>query len=197
MADPEKPGMKIAFVLYDGVTTLDFAGMYDPVTRLKTMGFLPDLQYTVCARTQKVRAYEGLTLVADVTGCYLAGFDYVLIPGGNGIRDLMNDRAFLSWITVPAGSTVVAAVCGGALLLGAAGMLRDKKATTHPDLQGLLRQYAREVSADRIVDAGTIVTAGGVTAAIDLGLYLCERIAGADIREKIRKQMDYHAYPMP
>ena len=88
------------------------------------------------------------------------------------------------------------AVCGGSLLLGAAGMLRTKKATTHPGLSAPLQHLAREVSPDRIVDEGTVITAGGVTSAIDLGLYLCEKIAGKDVREKIWKQMDYRNYCM-
>jgi len=86
------------------------------------------------------------------------------------------------------------AVCGGSLLLGAAGMLRTKRATTHPQLMEFLRRFARGVLPDRIVDEGTVITAGGVTSAIDLGLYLCEKIAGKEVREKIQAQMDYRNY---
>jgi transcriptional regulator GlxA family with amidase domain len=118
----------------------------------------------------------------------------VIIPGGDGIKELMKDAEFLRWISVASDTTVVAAVCGGSLLLGAAGMLRERRATTHPELQTFLKHFAREVSQDRIVDEGRIITAGGVTAAIDLGLWLCEKIAGPDVMEKIRKQMDYRQY---
>ncbi|MDD1701864.1 MAG: DJ-1/PfpI family protein [Methanoregula sp.] len=187
--------MKIAFVLYDGVTLLDFAGAYDPITRLKTMGFVPDLEYRVCARTERIRSFEGTELVADTVCPDLSRFDYVIIPGGNGIMDLVKDKTFLSWLAVPPGRTTVAAVCGGALLIGAAGMLRTRRATTHPGLQEILKRFAREVSADRIVEDDQVITAGGVTAAIDMGLYLCERIAGREVREKIQKQMDYPHYP--
>ena len=188
------PFMKIAFILYDGVTTLDFAGMYDPVTRLKTMGFLPDLAYDVCALTERVRAFEGITLVPDRYGCDLAGYDYVLVPGGNSIKELLKDRTFPGWIARVPDKTVIAAVCGGALIVGAAGKLRDRRATTHPALLDFLKHFAKEVSADRIVEDRNVITAGGVTASIDLGLYLTEKIAGAGVREKIQAQMDYHAY---
>jgi transcriptional regulator GlxA family with amidase domain len=186
--------MKIAFVIYDDMTLLDFAGVYDPLTRLKTMHFLDDLTWDICARKEKVRSTEGAVLVPDLVDIDLAGYDYVIIPGGDGIKDLMQDKAFLRWITVVSGTTTMAAVCGGSLLLGAAGMLRMKKATTHPNLMAPLRHFVREISPNRIVDEGTVITAGGVTSAIDLGLYLCEKIAGRDAREKIQVQMDYRNY---
>ncbi len=186
--------MKIAFVIYDGITLLDFAGVYDPLTRLKTMHFLEDLTWDVCAPKENVRSTEGAVIVPDRVDNNLAEYDYVIVPGGDGIKDLMQDRTFLRWIAGVSDRTTMVAVCGGSLLLGAAGMLRTKKATTHPNLTGQVRHFAREVSADRIVDEGTVITAGGVTSSIDLGLYLCEKIAGKDTREKIRKQMDYRNY---
>lgn len=188
--------MKIAFVIYDNVTLLDFAGAYDPLTRLKTMGFLPDLTYDLCARKEQVRSVEGAVLVADRVAGDLSAYDYVIIPGGDGIKELMKDPAFLRWIAIASGKTTIAAVCGGSLLIGAAGLLRTRRATTHPQLMGVLNHFAGEVSADRIVDEGQVITAGGVTSSIDLGLYLCEKIAGKDAREKIQAQMDYHRYPV-
>jgi cyclohexyl-isocyanide hydratase len=192
----EGPAMKIAFVVYDGITLLDFAGVYDPVTRLKTMGFLDSLRWDVCAPAEKVQSSEGAVIVPDRVNNDLSEYDYVIVPGGDGIKDLMRDTKFLHWITVHTDTTVIVSVCGGSLLLGAAGMLRTKRATTHPQLAGVLQHYAREVAADRIVDEGTVITAGGVTSAIDLGLYLCEKIAGKDVREKIQNQMDYRNYCM-
>ena len=186
--------MKIAFVMYDGMTLLDFAGVYDPVTRLKSMGFLDTLQWDTCARTEKVLSTEGVIIIPDRVENNLAEYDYVILPGGDGIKNLMQDKEFLRWITVTSDTTTMVAVCGGSLLLGAAGMLRTKRATTHPQLMEFLRRFALEVSPDRIVDEGTVITAGGVTSAIDLGLYLCEKIAGKDVREKIRVQMDYRNY---
>jgi len=186
--------MKIAFVVYDNLTLLDFAGACDPLTRLKTMGFVPDLTYDICARSHEVRSTEGARLAVDRAAPDLSEYDLVIIPGGDGIQPLMKDREFLEWIAVASKKTTVAALCGGSLLLGAAGMLKGKRATTHPQLAGFLKHFAGEVLPDRIVDEGKIITAGGVTAGIDLGLYLCERIAGRDAREKIAAQMDYSGY---
>jgi len=187
--------VKIAFVLYDGVTLLDFAGAYDPLTRLKTMGFVPDLECQTCAQKEWILSSEGTALKANLVSPNLSEYDYVVIPGGDGVMGLMRDKVFLSWIAVRPGRTTVAAVYGGTLLIGATGMLRDRRATTHPGLQEVLKRFAREVSRDRIVKDDCVITAGGVTAAIDMGLYLCEKIAGHDVREKIQKQMDYPYYP--
>ncbi len=187
--------MKIAFVLYDGVTLLDFAGAYDPLTRLKTMGFVPDLECQTCAQKEWILSSEGTALKANLVSPNLSEYDYVVIPGGDGVMGLMRDNVFLSWIAVRPGRTTVVTVCGGTLLIGATGMLRDRRATTHPGLQEVLKRFAREVSRDRIVEDDYVITAGGVTAAIDIGLYLCEKIAGHEVREKIQKQMDYPYYP--
>ena len=144
--------MKIAFVIYDGLTLLDFAGVYDPLTRLATMNFLDNLHWDVCAQKEKVQSSEGAVLVPERVNNNLAEYDNVIIPGGDGIKDLMQDKTFLRWIAVQSDTTIVAAVCGGSLLLGAAGVLRTKKATTHPNLMGVLQHFAREVVPDRIVD---------------------------------------------
>lgn len=186
--------MKIAFVVYDGMTLLDFAGAYDALTRLKSMGFVPEMDYDICARTDTVQSAEGARLTADKISPDLSAYDYVVIPGGDGIKDLMKDPAFLRWISVASETTKVAALCGGSLLLGAAGLLKGKRATTHPQLAGILRNFAGEVLPDRIVDEGNIITAGGVTSSIDLGLFLCEKIAGQEVRETIAAQMDYRCY---
>lgn len=104
--------MKIAFVIYNELTLLDFAGAYDPLTRLKTMGFVPDLTYDICARTATVRSAEGAELVPARVDNDLSGYDYVIVPGGDGIKSLMRDPAFLRWISVASDRTTVAAVCG-------------------------------------------------------------------------------------
>ncbi len=186
--------MKLAFVIYDGLTTLDFAGMFDPLTRLKTMGFVGDLEYDVCALNSLVLSFENLQLIPTKVGGSLEGYDYIIIPGGNGIAEQIKDDAFLSWMKTANPEATMAAVCGGVIILGVLGLLAGKKATTHPAMLGYLNNFTPYVVEDRIVDEGNIITARGVTSAIDLGLYLCERIAGKEAREHIQKQMDYLNY---
>ena len=176
------------------MTLLDFAGFYDPVTRLKSMGFVGDLEYNVCALKDMVRTFEGLEIRPDKVNNDLKPYQYIFIPGGNGIMDLLKDNTFLGWIRDTTPDTVMTAVCGGSLVLGAAGFIRGKEATTHPTLMPYLNSFTDKVSQLRVVEDDNIITGGGVTSAIDLGLYVCEKIAGKEVREKIQKQMDYTAY---
>lgn len=85
-------------------------------------------------------------------------------------------------------------MCGGSIILGLAGLIKDKKATTHPLLMENLKKFTAKATDKRIVEDGNIITARGVTSSIDLGLFLCEKIAGKEIRIKIQKQMDYLNY---
>lgn len=186
--------MKIGFIIYDGMTTLDFAGVYDAVTRLKTMGFMPDLEYDVCSNKDSVTAFEGLKLTPNKVLVDLDSYDYVIIPGGNGIAQLVKDEAFIGWLRTMPQETIKVSVCGGSILLGVAGFLREKRATTHPSLMAFLERFTDKSSTDRIVDQGDVITARGVTSSIDLGLYLCEKIAGREVRTKIQNQIDYTCY---
>ncbi len=183
--------MKIAFVIYDGMTALDFVGVYDPVTRLKTMSFMPDLEYDVCATIREVRDAAGLRLVADRVCVPFDEYDMVIVPGGLESRTLVDDGDFIGWLRTAAPCRYKVSVCSGALLLGAAGFLRGKRATTHHDAMPALASYGATAVDERIVDDGDVITAGGVTSAIDLGLYLVEKLAGAEAREKIRARMEY------
>ena len=183
--------MKIAFIIYDGMTTLDFIGAYDPVTRLNTMGFLPDLQWEICAPSQTVKDGTGLGLLPTRVGEPLQGYDMIIVPGGFGSRRLMDDAAFIEWLRTAAPCELKVSVCTGALLLGAAGFLKGKAATTHRNAFGDLQRFCSSVVDRRIVDAGDVITARGVASSIDLGLYLCEKLAGREVKERIRQQMDY------
>jgi cyclohexyl-isocyanide hydratase len=183
--------MKIAFVIFNGLTTLDFVGIYDPLTRLKTMGFMPDLEWDICAHTEIVKDDRGLGLVPTAIQQRLRSYDILVVPGGFGTRALMRDPNFVDWIRTAEPCKLKVSVCTGALLLGAAGFLINKRATTHRGAFQELKPFCRTVVEHRIVDEENIVTAGGVAAGIDAGLYLVERLAGAEARLKIAKQMDY------
>ena len=183
--------MKIAFVIFNNMTTMDFVGVYDAVTRLKTMGFMDDLRWDVCAYTQTVADNTGLQTVPSSVGESLHGYDVVIVPGGFGTRTLINDEGFMSWFSTAAECPLKASVCTGSILLGKAGFLHGKKATTHPSSFNDLKPFCETVVDDRVVDEGEVITARGVTSSIDLGLYLIEKFAGSETQEKIRRQMDY------
>jgi cyclohexyl-isocyanide hydratase len=183
--------MKVAFIVFDRMTTLDFVGFYDPVTRLKSMKIVDDLEWRICAVTQHVVDDRGLRIEADAVAESLSSYDMLFVPGGFGTRGLQHDHNFVEWLKTARSARLKVSVCTGALLLGAAGYLRDRRATTHPNSYEELKSYCDRVVHDRVVDEGDIVTAGGVTSAIDAGLHVAGKIAGAEARKKIAAQMDY------
>jgi cyclohexyl-isocyanide hydratase len=183
--------MKIAFVVFNGLTTLDFIGIYDPLTRLKTMGFMPDLGWGICAYTDIVKDDRGLVMVPTAIQEPLQSYDVLVVPGGYGTRTLIQDKNFIEWIRTAEPCKLKVSVCTGALLLGAAGFLRSKRATTHRSAFQELEPFCPKVLDHRIVDEGKIITARGVSSGIDAGLYVVERLAGAEAKSKIAKQMDY------
>ncbi len=186
--------MKIAFVLFNGLTSLDFVGFYDPVIRLKSMGFIADLSWDFCGVERQVQDLSGLALGITEVKPDLSQYDMIYIPGGFGVRDLMRDAGFLEWLKTARDVRYKVSVCTGSLLLGAAGFLKDKRATTHPAEYDLLQKYCKEVVKERIVQDGTVITGGGVATSIDLGLFLCEHLAGGDVARQIQRQMDYPYY---
>jgi imidazoleglycerol-phosphate dehydratase len=193
--------MKIAFILFDEMTALDLVGVYDALARLNTMGLLPDVGWDLCALSSEVVATGGMRFVATRSRGSLEGYDLLVVPGGVGTRRLLLQNQegydFIQWIQTGQGVPLKASVCTGALILGIAGFLQGKPATTHPSAYDELARYCSQVLPQRIVDAGDVITAGGVAASLDLGLYLVEKFSGEHGRLAVQKQMDYPAYPIP
>jgi transcriptional regulator GlxA family with amidase domain len=121
----------------------------------------------------------------------LGGYDLLYVPGGMGSRPLQHDREFVDWLKTAAPAKFKVSVCTGALLLGAAGFLKGKRATTHPGALKDLEPYCGKVLTDRIVDEGEVVTGSGVATSLDLGLHVVQRLAGTEARSRIAAQMCY------
>jgi len=183
--------MKTAFIIFDRMTMLDFIGLYDPLTRLKSMGLMPEFAWDICAISNDVVDDKGLRVTPTVIGRSLSGYDLLVVPGGLGTRTLQRDKEFIDWLRTSDPVKLKTSVCTGALLLGAAGFLKHIHATTHPRALEELQPYCAQVVDDRIVDEGDVVTARGVTSGIDLGLHLVGRLAGEDARTRIATHMDY------
>ena len=183
--------MKTAFVIFNRMTVMDFISAYDPLTRLKSMGLMPGFEWDICAFTADVVDDKGLRFSPSVVGQSLSDYDLLVIPGGIGTRALKHDQAFMDWLRTSEPVKLKASVCTGSLLLGAAGFLKDLRATTNRNAFEELRPYCAQVIDDRVVDEREIITARGVASAIDLGLCLVERLAGAETRARIARQMDY------
>jgi transcriptional regulator GlxA family with amidase domain len=183
--------MKIAFIIFDKITWLDFIGVYDPITRLRSMKYLPSLNWDICSFTNSITDSFGLEIKPTKIKNPLSEYDAIIIPGGLGTRQLILDTEFLNWIRTVRADAHKISICTGSLILGAAGFLTDKKATTNYQEYETLKPYCKEVITDRIVEDGNIITAGAVSASIDLGLYLCHKWAGEKAQNEIRKRMDY------
>lgn len=183
--------MKAAYILFDGITLLDFIGIYDPLCRLQSQKHLPDFSWDLCALTPTIKDSFGLEMTMDLVTPDLSNYDIIIIPGGFGTRLLQHDPAFLKWLATAEPVPKKVSICTGALLLGAAGFLRGHRATTHFNEYDNLTPYCAEVLHDRIVDDGAVITAGAVASSLDLGLYLCQQLVGSEATEAIRRSMDY------
>lgn len=186
--------MKAAFILFDGITLLDFIGVYDPLSRLRSQGHLPEFSWDTCAVNPSVSDSFGLALRVDKVKPDLSGYDLIVVPGGYGTRTLQTDADFISWLKTATGVPLKTSVCTGALLLGAVGFLEGHRATTHFGEYDNLAPYCAEVIREELVDDGAVITAGAVASSLTLGLYLCEKFVGPEKTKVIRRSM---AYPVP
>ncbi len=183
--------MKIAFIVFNDITWLDFIGIYDPISRLKSLNYMTNLHWDICAYTDKVTDSFGLEILPTEFRNNLAHYDAVIIPGGIGTRTLLFDNDFLNWIKTAYDVKYKISICTGSLILGACGFLIGKKATTHYQAYETLKPYCKEVLTTRIVDDNSVITSGAVSASLDLGLYLCEKWVGPQAKNEIKKRMDY------
>ncbi len=184
--------MKVCFVLFDKITLLDFIGIYDPLSRIQSKKLMDDFSWDLVAMTPEIKDSFGLTIKVDKVLPDLGAYDMVIIPGGFGTRPLQFDTPFVNWIKTANAESYKVSVCTGSLLLGAAGWLEGKVATTNFGAYDLLDRWCDQVVAKRIVQDGKIITAGAVATSLDVGLYICNQLVGAEKTEIIRKSMDYY-----
>ncbi|MGF7050631.1 cyclohexyl-isocyanide hydratase [Paenibacillus sp. DS2015] len=183
--------MKIGFVLFNGITFLDFIGFYDVIYRLNLFEETKGTTWDICGLSEEISDELGLTIKVNKIKPDLSEYDLLFVPGGRGTRELRFDEEFISWLRQAENVNYIVSVCTGSLLLGAAGFLKNKKSTTHPNAYELLEPYCKEVIKTRIVRDGNLITAGGVSTSIDLALYIVELFVNKDAVEIIKKQIDY------
>ncbi|MFX3631580.1 MAG: DJ-1/PfpI family protein, partial [Candidatus Pristimantibacillus sp.] len=186
--------MKMAYILFDKMTTLDFVGFYEAVSWLSILKAKEGVTWDLCSNKEEITDDRGMTIKIKHVNPDLSEYDLIFIPGGMPTRELQYDTEFVSWIQSARDVQYKVSVCTGALLLGAAGFLHGKMATTNPSAYELLTPYCSQVIKARIVRDGDTFTGGGVSASIDLGLYLIESLTNADMTKKVQKLMDYPYY---
>ena len=185
--------MQIAILLYPGVTALDAVGPWEVLSRM------PDTEVRFVAKEVGPVITEGgvLLLGATHTIAETPTPDLVLVPGGTTTPGQMVDDEVLDWLrNAHETTTWTTSVCTGALILGAAGILKGTPATTHWYKMGVLRIMGAKPQPDeRIVRSGKIVTAAGVSSGIDLALWLAGEIAGRERAEAIQLVIEYDPHP--
>ena len=150
----------------------------------------------VGAEARQYATDRGLRVVADATLDDVPAPDVLVVPGGTGTRDALADERLVEWIrAADATSTWTTSVCTGALLLGAAGLLRGLRATTHWAYLDALAAFGAEVTSERVVEQGKVITSAGVSSGIDMALVLAAKIAGDDVAQAIQLRIEYDPQP--
>lgn len=180
----------IVFAVYDGMTHLDFTGPQQVLSRL------PGAVVTVASRDGGAMKADGLTFadlerLADIERC-----DLLCVPGGFAAIEVAADEAFIGEIRrLAEGARYVTSVCTGSLILGAAGLLRGKRAACHWAWRAFLPQFGAIPDEGRVVRDGDIITGGGVTAGIDFAFTVLAEIAGEDVAKMIQLGLEYAPAP--
>lgn len=181
----------IVFAIFPGVTQLDFTGPH------QVFSSLPGAEVLVASSEGGVvesggLTFAGLARLADIPHC-----DVICVPGGRGATDIaVHDEAFLRELRrLAAGARYVTSVCTGALVLGAAGLLRGKRATTHWAWHEQLALFGAIPDKGRVVRDGNVITGGGVTAGIDFALSVVAELYDAETAQAIQLGIEYAPAP--
>ena len=184
--------MEIAILLFDRLTTLDAVGPYEVLSRI------PGATVKMVAKQAGPQRNDtgSLALVADYTLEQVSQPDIFVVPGGPGQMALMDDEEVLAWVRrAHETSKWTASVCTGSLVLGAAGLLKGLKATSHWLAYDALRALGAEPTEQRVVIEGKIITAAGVSAGIDMALTLVARECGEAVAQSIQLGIEYDPQP--
>lgn len=186
----------LAILIFDDVEVLDFCGPFEvfSVTRTSEENRLFNV-YTVAEHDKPVRARNGLSVNPDYTIDTCPTPDIILVPGGRGTRKEVNNERLLAWIkTCDAKTDLTLSVCTGAFLLGKVGLLDGLAATTYHTEFDQLQQIVPSVTlrrGDRFVDNGRVITSAGVSAGIDMSLYVVAKLHGVAQANNTAQRMEY------
>lgn len=183
--------MIIGMLIFEDMTHLDFAGPWEVFSRL------PGCEVKIISRSlQPVTAKGGLKTVPDTTIDNAPQLDLLFVPGGQGIVTVMEDRKILEFLRRQAQQAkYITSVCSGALVLGAAGLLKGYRAATHWDSMNILPVFGATAVSERVVTDRNRITGGGVTAGIDFALTVAAEVFGVELAKSIQLSMEYNPAP--
>jgi transcriptional regulator GlxA family with amidase domain len=192
----EQDERTIALVMYPGLTVLDLVGPLQVLTELER--FAPQYRTVVVGATTEPMATDiGARMVADRTFAELPHPYAVLVPGGRGatIR-AMSDPVMRAYVrTAATSAAIVASVCTGSLILGGLGLLEGRPATTNWFFSGVLRPLGARYERKRWVEDGNVIMSAGVSAGIDMALYLVARLTDEQTARTVQLAVDYDPQP--
>jgi cyclohexyl-isocyanide hydratase len=183
--------LSIGMLLFPNVTQLDLTAPYEVFSRM------PDTKATLIAATRDaVRTEWGMSILPDATFDDAPELDIICVPGGWGVNAMLEDAAFETFVRERgARAKHITSVCTGALLLGAAGLLRGYRATTHWASLDLLAKFGATPVEERVVIDRNRITGAGVTAGIDFALVLAAELFGRQVAEQIQLAIEYDPAP--
>ena len=182
---------RIGLLLFPDITQLDMTGPYEVFTKF------PEAEVRLIWKTlEPVKVGGGMRIVPDTTFAECPQLDLICVPGGAGMNPLMEDAETLAFLRKQApGARYVTSVCTGALVLGAAGLLKGKRATTHWMSHELLSAFGATPIAERVIVDGNVITGGGVTAGIDFALRVAAEAFSEDLAKAIQLGIEYDPHP--
>jgi cyclohexyl-isocyanide hydratase len=188
---PHDTHLHIGSLLFEGIDQIDLTGPFEVLSRI------PNATYRIYSKTAApVRDLKGLRLTPDAALVAAPPLDVLHVPGGNGQEALMEDAEVLDWIRQQAsGACSIFSVCTGALICGAAGLLKGRRATTHWSAFHLLPIFGAIPVNERVVVDGAWVFAAGVTAGVDGALRLAAELRGDAAAQAIQLHMVYAPEP--
>jgi transcriptional regulator GlxA family with amidase domain len=183
--------LKIVILLFDNHTALDIVGPYEVLNKLPNSKV-----YLTGLEKKEYKDMYGLKISADYSIAEISQADILLIPGGFGIDELLKNAEIIDWIQKIDRSTQwTVSVCSGSLLLAQAGLLDGKNCTTHWKRKDQLKNYNVTIKDERYVQDGKMITSAGVSAGIDMALYLVSIIAGEQTARMIQLAIEYDPKP--
>jgi transcriptional regulator GlxA family with amidase domain len=192
---------RVGIALFDGAEELDWAGPWEVLSYWARYKPEDDIEVFTVARdnSRPIKCAKGLRVLADHSWDSAPEIDVLVFPGGSGTSDLLGDEQMRAWLrSVHQRARLTTSVCTGAFVLADAGLLRDRAATTHwDDFEQLLRidGSIKAKREERFVDEGDIITAAGISAGIDMALYLIVQLHSEDRAREIKRRLQYEPDP--
>ncbi len=190
-ASQSSASVTVGMVLFPNLTQLDLTGPYEVFSRM------PDTHvHLIAATPEPVRSEGSLQITPDTTFADTPPLDVLFVPGGVGVNHVMEDEQILAFVRHHAAhARYVTAVCTGALVLGAAGLLRGYRAATHWLSMDLLPLFGAIPTAERVVTDRNRITGGGITAGLDFGLVVAAELCGEQTAQELQLMLEYEPQP--